>query len=86
MQSKLYLFIHQNIFYIIKMYRDRSWLNKLLSFTFKFGKQKIFSKFRICVGKFQIEAGIIERYKEREGTILIILIRSIISSKLFIFK
>ena len=29
--------------------------HKLLSFTFKFGKHNIFSKFRICVGKFQIE-------------------------------
>jgi hypothetical protein len=34
---------------IIKMYQP--------SFTFKFGKQKIFSKFTICVGKFQIEEG-----------------------------
>ena len=44
--------------YIIKMYQDISWWYKLQSFlTFKFGKQKIHSKFRICVGKFQIEAG-----------------------------
>ena len=57
--------------YIIKMYQDLSWWNKLQSFlTFKFGKQKIHSKFRICVGKFQIEAGH-HRKIQREGMVRI---------------
>jgi hypothetical protein len=40
-----------------------------LYFTFKFGKQSIFSKFRICADKFQIEAGH-HRKIQREGRVV----------------
>jgi hypothetical protein len=64
MQSKLYLFIHQNIFPLLKCIKID------LGKTFKFGKIKIFSKFRICVGKFQIEAGH-HRKIQRQGRVCI---------------
>jgi hypothetical protein len=62
--------IHSSKYFpIVKMYQP-SWYNKLLSFTFKFGKHNIFSKFRICVGKFQIEKGP-HRKIQREGRVCI---------------
>ena len=70
MQPKLYLFIHQNIFLLLKCIKiDLGKINSYLSHS-NIGKQKIFSKFRMCVGKLQIEAGH-HRKIQREGRVCI---------------
>jgi hypothetical protein len=55
MQPTLSLFIHQNSVLLLTCITIL--VKQIIIFHIQIWKEQIFSKFRICVGKFQIEEG-----------------------------
>jgi hypothetical protein len=84
MQPKLSLFIHQNMFLLLKCIEiGLGKTNYYLSHS-NLESKKYLVNSEIVQVNFKLKKGIIERYKERGGSVLIILIWSVISYKLFI--
>jgi hypothetical protein len=86
MQPKLYIFIHQNTFLLLKCIEiELGKINYYLSNSNLESKKYLVNSEFVEVN-FKLKQDIIKRYKESDGSVLIILIRSIISSILFVFK
>ena len=72
--------IHSSEYFsIIKMYQDLVKHSNL-------EREKYLVNSEFVWANLKLKQGIIERYKDREGSLLMILITSVISYKLFIFK
>ena len=84
MQPKLSLFIDQNMFLLFKCINLLGKINYCLSHSNLESKIYLVNSEFVQVN-FKLKNGLIERYKEKEGSVLITLIMSVISYKLFIF-